>query len=240
MPEPPLSPRLLLVDDNQDNLALMRLFLEGGDYTIDEALNGRDAVARCAEKDYDLVFMDLEMPILDGYGATRAIREMERARGTKRVPILALTAHALDEHRNRCREAGFTDFLVKPVRKAAVLDTLLRFLRRDGRGESAAAMALPDDLPDMMRLRPLLPLFFSTSQDTLANARAALSRGDLEDARRQGHKLKGAAASYGFRELGRAAQALEQAGAANDPVAAGTAAQWAEALLARARLDWGL
>jgi len=233
-------PRLLLVDDNRDNLALMRLFLENGDYEIDEAANGQEAVTRFAARDYDLVFMDLEMPVLDGYGATRAIRDLERQRQTAPVPVLALTAHALDEHRRRCQEAGFTDFLVKPVRKAAILDTLLRFLRQGGYGETPAGAPPPGDFPDMLRLRPLLPLFFDTSRATLETARQALSQGAMEDVRRQGHKLKGAANSYGFRDLGRAALALEQAGEAGDGVAAGTAVQWASALLSKARLDWGL
>lgn len=229
-------PRLLLVDDNPDNLLLLRLFLESTQYAIDEARNGREAVDLFAAHPYDLVLMDLEMPVVDGYEATRRIRALERERGIAPAPILALTAHALDEHRLRCQQAGFTDFLVKPVRKATMLRTLLTFL---GPGEAPQAAPAPkNELVDPARLAVLLPIFYETSGQSLTDAREALDRGDLETVRRQGHRLKGSAGSYGFEELGQAAAALEQAGENGQDMAARAALEWAAALLAKARLDW--
>ena len=228
-------PRLLLVDDNRDNLALLRLFLESDRYRLDEAVNGDEAVALFCAHPSDLVVMDLEMPVVDGYEATRRIRALEQERNSPPVPILALTAHALDEHRLRCQEAGFTDFLVKPVRKTTLLRTLLSFL-----GGDVAPQAAPPacEATDPGRLTALLPLFYETSGQSLAEARQALSRGDLDTVRRQGHRLKGSAGSYGFGELGQAAAALEQAGDTGEAVAAGAALEWATALLAKARLAW--
>ncbi|MFP5258651.1 MAG: response regulator [Acidobacteriota bacterium] len=229
-------PRLLLVDDNPDNLTLLRLFLEQTQYDLDEAANGSEAVERFQATPYDLVLMDLEMPEVDGYEATRRMRELEQERQSPPVPILALTAHALDEHRLRCLEAGFTDFMVKPVRKATMLRTLLAFL-----GEGAAPHAPRSPLPELAdpgRLTALLPFFFDTSEQGLAEARQALAQGDLETVRRQGHRLKGSAGSYGFGELGEAAAALEQAGGNGEREAAQAALERATALLAKARLDW--
>ena len=226
-------PRLLLVDDNRDNLALLRLFLVNARYRLDDAANGDEAVALFSAHSYDLVVMDLEMPVVDGYEATRRIRALELERHSPPVPILALTAHALDEHRLRCQEAGFTDFLVKPVRKTTMLRTLLSFL---GSGQPPETTPLPgSETVDPGRLTVLLPLFYETSRQSLDEARQALSRGDLETVRRLGHRLKGSAGSYGFGELGQAGAALEQAG---ETVAAGAALDWATALLAKARLDW--
>ncbi|OLN24571.1 PAS/PAC sensor hybrid histidine kinase [Desulfovibrio sp. DV] len=230
--------RLLIVDDNSDNLALIRLFLESDHFAIDEAINGTQAVELFAANAYDLVLMDLEMPIVDGYEATRRIRALEQARHSRPVPILALTAHALDEHRLRCQEAGFTDFLVKPVRKAAMLRVLLAHL---GLGEPLPAKTGPTargDVPDPARLVALLPIFYEFCQKALDTAQAGMRAGDLEAVRAQGHRLKGSAGSYGFSELAQAGAALERAGEHRDGVAAATAWEWASALLAKARLDW--
>ncbi|EFL51561.1 response regulator receiver and Hpt phospho transfer protein [Solidesulfovibrio fructosivorans JJ]] len=230
MPSVSAPPRILLVDDNADNLVLMRLFLDS-DYRIDEAANGREAVDRFAAATYDLVLMDLEMPVLDGHDATRAIRALESRENRPPTPILVLTAHSLDEQRDRCREAGCSDFLVKPVRKAAILAALRRFLGRDTAApdtpvsapDRAAEPAACPLLVDRERLRQLLPLFFDTAAKTLEAARLALDQGDLEAARRQGHKLKGSALSYGFEEIGLAAKDLELAGEAGDAPHAATA-----------------
>ena len=232
-------PRLLLVDDNRDNLTLIRLYLESDHYCIDEAENGAEAVERFAAAPYDLVLMDLEMPVVDGYEATRRIRELERRRGVVPTPILALTAHAMDEHRQRCEQAGFTDFLAKPVRKAAVLRTLLHYLGPEGESAESLKTLPPDaDAPNPSRLAALLPLFYDLASQTLDAAHAALDQGDLDQVRRQGHKLKGSAGSYGFPELARAAAALERAADAGNANAAAAARDWAAALLAKARLDW--
>lgn len=227
-------PRVLLVDDNADNLALMQLFLAGGPYTVECAVNGREAVEKCAAAPYDFVFMDLEMPLLDGYDATRAIRETERREGRRAAPIVVLTAHALDEFRQRCEAAGCTDFLVKPVRKQAVAACLAKHL-----GVPTPPPAPPVrstvPAPDLELLRPIFPIFFATADATLDAARQALDRHDMEDLRRQGHKLKGSALSYGFDDLGRAALNLERAGTASDAAAGAAALDRARTLLAQAR-----
>uniref|UniRef100_I2Q655 Response regulator containing CheY-like receiver domain and AraC-type DNA-binding domain n=1 Tax=Desulfovibrio sp. U5L TaxID=596152 RepID=I2Q655_9BACT len=238
MPTTAQRPRILLVDDNADNQALMRLFLDGP-YRTDCAANGREAVDLFAATPYDLVFMDLEMPVMDGYEATRAMRALERGRPGPPVPILALTAYSQDEFRLRCEAAGCTDFLVKPVGKALVQDTVARHL-----GENAAwTRPAPQppvplrvaDGPDRDMLRPLLPLFFATAGETLDTARRALEAEDLEVVRAQGHKLRGAALSYGFADLGQAAGTLEQAGGQGDAAAAATCMALARELLARAK-----
>jgi HPt (histidine-containing phosphotransfer) domain-containing protein len=144
----------------------------------------------------------------------------------------------MDEHRLRCQEAGCTDFLVKPVRKAAITSALARFLGPGKATPPAAGGSGPSDAPDRDRLRPLLPTFFATATDTLAVARLALAAGDLETAGRQGHKLKGSARSYGFADLGLAAETLEQAGQVSDAATAAAALDKAATLLANARKDW--
>lgn len=234
---PQEPPRILLADDNRDNTTLIALYLENEPYRLEIVANGREAVDRYAAEPPDLIFMDLEMPVLDGYEATRAIRVLERQRGGPPIPILALTAHALPEHRRRCHEAGCTDFLVKPVRKAAILAALARHLGRD-----LAASPSPSRepvQPDRERLRPLLPLFFDTCQQSLDTATRAMALGDLETARAQGHRIKGSARSYGYWELGLAAEDLERAAVDDDAKAARNALARVRDLLALARRDIG-
>lgn len=237
----PSWPRILLADDNPDNMALIALFLEETPYRLETVTNGREAVDRHAVAPYALIFMDLEMPGMDGYEATLAIRALEQRWGVAPIPILALTAHALPEHRQRCRQAGFTDFLVKPVRRASILEVLSRYLGAppatpEPSDEDRPAPKIPD-APDRDRLRPLLPLFFTTCEEALATANLALTMGDLETARFQGHRLKGSAHSFGFREIGLAGEALERAGGDGDTQAAQAAWLRARDLLALARRD---
>jgi len=234
----PLPPRILLADDNPDNAALIALFLEGAPYRLEKAANGRQAVERHFAAPYDLIFMDLEMPGMDGYEATRAIQAREREEGRPAVPILALTAHALTEHRERCRQAGFTAFLVKPVRRASILTALAEHLgppteaSRPSAPEPTAAAA-----PDRERLRSILPIFCNTCEESLAAVEQALVDDDMEVVRREGHRIKGSARSFGFPELGQAGEDLERAGGRGDAPAARTALKQARDRLAQAKKE---
>ncbi|MEE4119376.1 MAG: ATP-binding protein [Paracoccaceae bacterium] len=116
--------RLLVADDNPANLRLIEAMLRGTGAVVDTVQNGADAVARYTAAPPDAVFMDMRMPGLDGPAAARAIRREEAARGLPPVPVIALTANALAESREQCREAGMTGFLAKPVRKADLAGAL--------------------------------------------------------------------------------------------------------------------
>jgi signal transduction histidine kinase/CheY-like chemotaxis protein len=116
--------RILLVDDNADNRLLVRAYLKNQPYTIDEADNGQLAVEKFQAGAFDLVLMDIQMPVLDGHAATRRIREWEQAQRRAATPIVALTAHAIKEEIDRCREAGCNAHLTKPVKKATLIETI--------------------------------------------------------------------------------------------------------------------
>ena len=119
--------RILLADDSPDNRLIVKAFLQKSPFQIDEAENGERVVAKVKSNRYDLILMDIQMPILDGFAATRAIREWERAQGLAPVPIVALTASALDEDVQRAHEAGCNLHVSKPIKKktlVAAIDTL--------------------------------------------------------------------------------------------------------------------
>ncbi len=113
--------RILLADDSCDNRLLVHAYFKKTPYIIDEAEDGAAAVEKFRTGSYDLVLMDIEMPVMDGYAATRAIRAFERESGRPRVPILALTASVLAVALEKAIEAGCDAYVVKPVKKATLL-----------------------------------------------------------------------------------------------------------------------
>jgi PAS domain S-box-containing protein len=115
---PIMQPNVLLVEDNPANQKVARVVLEKFGCRVDVAVNGREALERVQEGSYDLVFMDCQMPEMDGYEATRRIRRMPGAGA--RVPIVAMTAHAMEGDREKCLEAGMDDYTPKPISRGAI------------------------------------------------------------------------------------------------------------------------
>ncbi len=121
----PLS--LLLVEDSEDNRFLVLAYLKKTPYRIDTAENGQIAVEKFLANAYDLILMDMQMPVMDGYTATREIRRLEREEGRKPTPIVALTAYALKEDIQKCLDAGCDGHLTKPIRKPILLEAIRKF-----------------------------------------------------------------------------------------------------------------
>ena len=119
--------RVLLVEDNHDNRLLITAFLQKEAIDLEEACNGAVALARVQERPYDLVLMDIQMPVMDGLAATRAIRSWELAQGRPPVPIIALTAHAIKEDEEKSLAAGCSAHLTKPIRKQVLLAAINRY-----------------------------------------------------------------------------------------------------------------
>ena len=122
------APRILLVEDQPDNRLLVRAFLKGEAYAIEETENGELAVEAFKTNPHDLVIMDIQMPVMDGHEATRQIRAWEQEQGRSPVPIIALTAHAIKEDVQRSLDAGCTEHLTKPIKKAVLLQALKNLL----------------------------------------------------------------------------------------------------------------
>jgi PAS domain S-box-containing protein len=131
--------RILLADDSPDNRLIVKAFLQKTPFQIDEAENGERVVEKMKTNHYDLILMDIQMPVLDGFAATRAIREWERAQGHPAVPIIALTASALDEDVQRAREAGCNLHVSKPIKKKTLLSAIASLT---GDGEPAVPVAM--------------------------------------------------------------------------------------------------
>jgi PAS domain S-box-containing protein len=124
-PAQPAAPmRILLAEDLEDNRAVVRLFLKNEPWVLEMASNGQEAVDKFTSGTYDLVLMDIQMPVLDGYTATRMIREWEQANQRTRTPIIAVTANSFQEEIDQSLAAGCTAHLTKPLKKTMLLDTV--------------------------------------------------------------------------------------------------------------------
>lgn len=122
--------RILVAEDSEDNLFLVKAFLKDQSCEVDSARDGQVAVEMARSVPYDLILMDVDMPVLDGYEATRRIRAWENERSLSAVPIVALTACVQAEDVGRSMSAGCTGYLPKPVRKRTLIDAVARHARR--------------------------------------------------------------------------------------------------------------
>jgi CheY-like chemotaxis protein len=119
---------ILLAEDNKANQILMVKLLEKKKLNVDIAENGQIVLSKLKEKQYDLILMDIQMPVMDGYETALAIRREEADLG-RHIPIIALTANATEEDRNRCLQTGMDDYLTKPVKSEKLYYCLHRFIK---------------------------------------------------------------------------------------------------------------
>jgi CheY-like chemotaxis protein len=138
--------RILMADDSADNRMLVRAFLSKTESELSEALDGREAVKRFTTENYDLVLMDIRMPVMDGLEATRAIRRWEIDTGAPRTPIIALTASALPDAVRECLDAGCDNHVGKPVKRATLIDAIRTACDRASDPPAGASRELHRDM----------------------------------------------------------------------------------------------
>lgn len=223
--------RVLLAEDNPVNQRLTLSLLEKQGHLVAVANNGREAVEQSAANEFDVILMDVQMPELDGLEATAAIREREREAGG-RIPIVALTAHALKGDRERCLAAGMDAYLSKPVQPRVLAQALQETAAGGGATATAATSAQPGAVLDQASLlarvagdrklmRELADIFLAEAPPMMKRIAAALAAGDPEQARKAAHALKGAAANLSASATVEAALALENLGRGGDLSGAG-------------------
>ncbi|NTV95716.1 MAG: response regulator, partial [Thiobacillus sp.] len=239
-----LQGRVLLVEDVPTNQKVATLMLKRLGLGVEVAANGEEAVAAWRGQDYGLILMDCQMPVMDGYEATRVIRALEAESGRRRTAIVALTAHALPAERDKCIAAGMDDFLSKPFKPDELAGVLARWLRAPVSGAAGAARsmagaeappgldmatldelkaALGDDFSDMVQV------YLDATPPMLAELAAAGERGDAKEVTRIVHGLRSSSATFGALHLAELAHGLEKRARAGEFTAAEIAAIEAEA-----------
>ncbi|MGH9431984.1 MAG: response regulator, partial [Terriglobia bacterium] len=212
--------RILVAEDNAVNQALASRYLRKLGHEPTVVSNGREAIEAVIKSHFHLVLMDVQMPEMDGFEATAAIREWEGKHGGH-LPIVAMTAHAMKGDRQRCLEAGMDEYLTKPVERQTLDEAICAVTNKDHRQD---VVRRPED--DSMDLQEMLVLF-DGDEELLAEVaglfldmypqqskdiRAAIARGDSRTLERTAHSLKGAAANFGAQEAASCALRLEQMG----------------------------
>lgn len=231
---------LLLVEDNPVNRQVLAGQLEAIGFRVDVAADAAEALALFAAGDYGLVFTDIQLPHVDGYELARRLRAAEQAHGAARVPLLALTASALQGERERCRAAGMDDVVTKPTTMDILAGTLRSWLpdipwpetapREDSGfrvppavdGSALEEMAAGDEQLGAQ----ILSSYADSVRDDLIGLTAALELGDRSDLRRRAHQILGASRVVGAWAVAETAERLEHAA-----VADGTAEEELELLL---------
>ena len=232
--------RILLAEDNLTNRQVALGILNKLGLRADAVANGAEAVQALATIPYDLVLMDVQMPVMDGLEATRQIRDPKSAVTLNhRVPIVAMTAHAMQGDREMCLEAGMNDYVAKPVNSQELFEALNKLLppetlsdgARNGDGDmgnraggDSATTAEPCPRPifdragmlerlmdDKELMQIVANAFLTDIPRQIATLRGCLDSGDVRGSERQAHSIKGAAANVGGERLREAALDLEKA-----------------------------
>jgi CheY-like chemotaxis protein/HPt (histidine-containing phosphotransfer) domain-containing protein len=194
--------RILLAEDSLVNQKLAFGLLERYGHVVEIANNGHEALSSLADASYDLVLMDVQMPEMDGLEATTLIRARERLKGGH-VPIVAMTACAMQGDRERCLSAGMDGYLAKPIRAAQLLETVHDVLQR-GRGPEARQEAGPagESAVDWQKalgvvqadqglLRDVVQLFLQEAPQWLGAVRSSIGEGDMKVLQQTAHTIKG-------------------------------------------------
>jgi len=209
---------ILLADDSEDNRFLIAEYLKRSPCVLDVAENGEMALGMMQGRHYDLVLMDAHMPVMDGFEATKAMREWERSRNRSPLPILALTADAFKEAAGESAAAGFTAHLTKPIAKSTLMEAIRRHASScdrpaatpptGKRPEEANAGNASDTGPS---IAGLAPRYLSNVAKELTKLRAAQDGEDYPSLQRIGHNLNGTGGSFGFPRITELGARIEQA-----------------------------
>jgi CheY-like chemotaxis protein/HPt (histidine-containing phosphotransfer) domain-containing protein len=224
--------RILVAEDDRTNQQVIVAILEKLGYRADVVKDGAEAVSAVQKAEYDLILMDCLMPEVDGYQATRRIRQQRAEAGKPAVPIIAVTADAMAGDRDNCFQAGMSDYLPKPIEPQQVASILEKWLATPAAGPQdrpSGVDSLSENewvfneadllkrlMGDTSFARTLIAGFLSDAPRQLESLKNWIEQGDAARARVQAHTLKGAAASASANALSSASFKIQQAAASED------------------------
>ncbi len=213
--------KILLVDDSEHNRVVIQHYLKNTVHQIKCAVNGREAVSQFKSQQFDLVFMDMQMPIMDGCTATRNIREWERENERAATPIVGLTAVVFADELQVTIDAGCDETVTKPVRKATILGLISKY--RGAAAEAESVEAKPAETPSApdgrteavvhidSEIKDIVPGYLEDMKREVGDYHSALAEGDYTLIERLGHRMRGSGGAYGFDDLSDYGRKIEEA-----------------------------
>lgn len=195
---------ILVVDDNPDNRSLIEAYFKGTKFRSTMAADGMEAVNAFKNNKFDLILMDIQMPVMDGLEATREIRKIEKDGGLTSTPIIALSAYALKEEKDKSIQAGCNQHLSKPIKKAELLTAISNYMVPKDNEEEFFAEVDPD-------LKEMAINYIAARKEEMSVLKQNLMDKDFKNLTSLGHKMRGVAESYGFPELTQYGDELEKA-----------------------------
>jgi CheY-like chemotaxis protein/HPt (histidine-containing phosphotransfer) domain-containing protein len=233
----PIEARVLVAEDNPVNQLVAKNTLESFGCRVDIVPNGKEALEMYGVLPYDLIFMDCQMPVMDGYESTRRIREVEKENGG-RIPIIAMTAHAMGDAREECLRAGMDDYISKPIKKELLRATIVQWVSgqasqlsaRDsgevdsldeGGGENGQGSLDLDILVQLKSIQrsggpdivaELLSVFSKDVPARFSSIRGSLTGNDADALEKAAHRLKGSSSQLGLVRVASLSASLERKG----------------------------
>lgn len=198
--------RVLLVEDNRINHRIVSQMLNSYGFEVSTAIHGLDCLRIMQTRSFDIVLMDMQMPIMDGYEAAQHICQDPEL---KRTPIIAMTAHAMSGDREKCLQCGCIDYIAKPFRAEELVGIIQRNLKN-----SRAIASSPDPQPELL-LSDLLPEFIDSLNDMVQDLHRSLDKKDAAAVQSISHDIKGSAGLYGLGRISDLAALIEQAAKEN-------------------------
>jgi two-component system sensor histidine kinase/response regulator len=220
--------KILVAEDSPVNVKLVVRLLEKRGHTAVTVGNGKEALEAYEKDKFDVILMDIQMPGMDGFEATAAIREKEKTTGTH-VPIVAMTAHAMKGDRDRCLEAGMDKYVSKPIRAGEMFETIESVVAggKSGHGIASVMKGRGDDViswdeavkqmeGDVDLLKEIAEMFLEESPVLMDRMRQAAAEGDCKKLERAAHTIKGSVGNFAAKSAFKAAQNLEKIGRDGD------------------------
>jgi CheY-like chemotaxis protein len=208
--EPAMPARILVAEDSADNRLLVQVYLNGSPYRLTFEENGEAAVERFTTGDFDLILMDVQMPVMDGLAAARAIRQIEREGGLAPIPILALTANAAVQDAEESLAAGCTTHLSKPISKVELLTAIEKYARRRvPRATEPVQPLQPISISIPRGFEGIAPNYVANCRKEVPEMLQLLTASDFKRLATLGHNMKGCGGAYGLPNITRLGAAVE-------------------------------
>ncbi len=235
--------RILLAEDHEQNAVLVKAYLKDAIFETEVAEDGKQAVDMFINGSYDLVLMDMQMPVMDGFDAARSIRLWEKKQDRARTPILALSAYSLPKEQRKSLESGCDFHLTKPVKKAELIAAIQRYVQVvPSPAEKVCRGAVSDEDPAIVHVDPdlkdLIPDFIQSYHKDVETILDLLGRADFPAIRVMAHSMKGVGAGYGFQRITDIGKEMETAAGAGEGVKIHELAQSLAHYLAKVKVTY--